>query len=61
MRKENEITPETFFEENGRLRRRQPERAVALWSWLVPVMSFAFVAICLSGFVWGFLQLVRFN
>lgn len=61
VHKENVISSEDFYEENGRLMRRQPEKVTGSWSWLLPCLSFVFVVTCLSGFLWGLFQLIRFK
>jgi hypothetical protein len=59
--KESVITSQAFIEENGRLRRREPEREVGLWSWMIAVIVSGFVVLALVVVVWGFSILVRFR
>ena len=53
------IAQETFIDEEGRLRRREPEQQVSLWSWLLVVLFAIMVFLILCGVIWMFTALVR--
>ena len=57
--KDNVITEEAFFEDNGQLFRREPARTTGVWPWFVAVLVSCLVAFSLVAVVWGTIVLVR--
>jgi hypothetical protein len=53
------ISPETYLEVDGRLRRREPEKAESLWPQLVAWLLAIVIIGVLSGVIWVLLMLVR--
>ena len=59
--RENFITAEAFVEENGRLKRREPEQTSGPWPWIVMGLVSCLVSCALITAVWAFTFLVRFH
>lgn len=57
--KENVITAETFIEENGHLRRREPKRNEVAWSWVIAVLASCLVALALVAVIRGMTILIQ--
>ena len=48
------ITADAFYEEDGRLRRRERNREVGIWPWIVAGLVSGLVALALIVAVWAF-------
>jgi hypothetical protein len=59
VQRENLITPDTFVEENGRLRGREPEQKAGAWPWIVMGLVSSVVTCALIAVVWAFTVLIR--
>jgi hypothetical protein len=59
VQRENFITSNSFVEENGRLRRREPEQKAGAWPWIVMGLVSCLVTCALIAAVWAFTILIR--
>lgn len=57
--KENVITVETFFEENGRLFRRERKKSKGVWPWTIAVLVSGLVTLSIVAIVSAVIILIR--
>jgi hypothetical protein len=55
------VNSREFIEENGSFRRREPQRDVGVWPWMVAIMVSAVVVAFLVAIVWGVTVLLEYR